>query len=116
MGAAGGDGGEGGEEAEGEEVVGGAGEVGGGGEVGGDAGGEGEGGEDVDAVGEGEEGDGEVDGCWVDWFAGRFGQYVGGLGERFGRRLTTWLRYCLVVSFPVECLVVMACFVVVLCC
>lgn len=116
LGAAGGDGGEGGEEAEGEEVVGGAGEVGGGGEVGGDAGGEGEGGEDVDAVGEGEEGDGEVDGCWVDWFAGRFGQYVGGLGERFGRRLTTWLRYCLVVSFPVECLVVMACFVVVLCC
>lgn len=85
MGAAGGDGGEGGEEAQGEEVVGGAGEVGGGGEVGGDAGGEGEGGEDVDAVGEGEEGDGEVDGCWVDWFAGRFGQYVNGLGERSGR-------------------------------
>lgn len=69
--AAGGDGGERGEEAEGEEVVGGAGEVGGGREGGGYAGWEGECGEDVDAVGEGEEGDGEVDGRWVDWLTGR---------------------------------------------
>lgn len=76
--AAGDDGGERRDQAEGEEVVGGAREVAGGREGGGEVGGEGggEGVEGVEAVGEGQEGDGEVDCCWVDWFAGSAGRGV----------------------------------------
>ena len=63
---------DGGDQADGEKVVARAGQVGGDSEVGGDALGEvgGELVDDVDAPGEGEEGNGEVDGGGVDWLAG----------------------------------------------
>lgn len=77
---------DGGEEAQGEEGVGGRGEVVGTQEGILEGGGEGEAGgvENVEGVGEEEEGDGEVDCCGVDWFAHGFSwvffSFLGGGG------------------------------------
>lgn len=72
---------DGGEEAQGEERVGGEGEVVGTQEGVLEGGGEGGAGgvENVEGVGEEEEGDGEVDCCGVDWFAHCFLVFLGGM-------------------------------------
>lgn len=89
------DGWDGGEEAQGEERVGGRGEVVGTQEGILEGGGEGEAGgvENVEGVGEEEEGDGEVDCCGVDWFAHGFSCFSWGDeggGERFLVSLVWW--------------------------